>query len=122
MGVVQLHEDFVGEDLPGIAVRLEPPQDVLDGAGDEEVLLLEPEFLALEYVIVRVKHLGEVLGQDLVLHRFDVTAAVEIIQVKLLGRLGRPKPQRVDRPPAIPDNGQVVGHADHGLGVHPMPL
>ena len=41
---------------------LEPPDDVMERGGTEEVLLLEPQLLPLEHVVVGVQHTGDVLG------------------------------------------------------------
>jgi hypothetical protein len=64
--VVELDRELLVEALSG---RLLPAQvdaqHVLQRAGDEEVLLLEPQLLALDLLVVRVEHLGEVLGRDL---------------------------------------------------------
>ena len=122
MGVIQLQEHLVGELLPAIAVGLEPPQDILQGARHEEVLLPETEFPAFEHVVVRIKHFGQVFGQNLVGHRVHILAAVEVVQVELLGRLRGPEPQRIHRASAIAHDRQVVRHAHHGFGIHPSPF
>ncbi len=61
----------------------------------EEVLLLQPQFLALRGFVVRIEHLGHVLGDNLLVHRAVVVAAVEHREVERLRRLGLPQPQRV---------------------------
>ena len=85
VGVVQLHEDLVRKTLPCVAVRLETPQNVLDRARNEEVLLLETQFLACRDCVVWIKDLGQVLGEHLVRDRLNIFAAVEVIQIELLG-------------------------------------
>ena len=85
MRVVQLHENLIGESLPSVAVRFEAPEDVLDRARNEEVLLLETKFLARGDRVVWIKNLGQVLGEHLVRDRFNVLAPVEVIQVEFLG-------------------------------------
>jgi hypothetical protein len=64
---------------------LEPPDHVRDRAGDEEVLLLEAQRLPLVALIVRVEHLGDVLGVDLLLDGAAVVALVEELQVEIAG-------------------------------------
>ena len=49
----------------------------LDGGGHHEVLLLQPELLALEEVVVGVEDAGYVLGHVAVQHRLDVVAVVD---------------------------------------------
>ena len=85
MGVVQLHEDLVRKTLPCVAVRFEPPQNVLDRARNEEVFLLETQFLACKDCVVWIKDLGQVLGEHLIRDRLNIFAAVEVIQIELLG-------------------------------------
>ena len=104
-------KDLVGETLPGVAVGLEAPKDVLNRAGDEEVLLLQAQFLSFKHVVIGVEDFGQILRQDFVGHRVHVRTAIEIIQVELFRRLGRPEPEGVHRVPAVAHHRQVVGHA-----------
>ena len=73
------------EHLPALLVAA---QDVLQRRGDEEVFLLEPQFLALKDVVVGVEDLGDVLRACLGLDGPFVVAAVEVAQVELVGGLG----------------------------------
>ena len=55
------------EGIPGVFLGakfggLEASDDVLQGGGHQEVLLLQAQFLALEEVVVGVEHSGDVLG------------------------------------------------------------
>ena len=46
---------------------------------DQEILLLEPQLLALEDVLVGVEHLGDVLRDVLLLHGLEVAAVVKVV-------------------------------------------
>ena len=62
---------------------------------------LQAEFLAVEYVVVRIEDLGQVFGEDFVRHRVDILAAVEVVEIEILGCVGRPQAQRVHRAAAV---------------------
>lgn len=46
VGIVELNLVFLGEGVPVLMLLLKSPDDVSDGGGAEEVLLLESELLA----------------------------------------------------------------------------
>ena len=120
--VVQLDEDALRQAGEGQAVGPEAAQDVLDRAGDEEVLLAQPQLLALQDVVVGVEHLRQVLRQHLPFDRLDVGAAVEVVEVERVRGLRLPEAQRVDRLGAVAHHGHVVGHALHGMHGDPAPV
>ena len=95
VGVVELEEHALGEALERQAGLAEAAEGVLDGAGDEEILLAESELLALEGVVVGVEDLREVLGEDLALYGLDIRAAVEVLEVELVGGMGAPEAEGV---------------------------
>ena len=84
---------------------------VLQRAGDEEELLLEAEGLALDHLVVRIEHLGDVLRMHLVLDRAVVVAVVEGGEIERLDRLGLPEAEVVAGADAVAEDGGVVGHA-----------
>lgn len=61
---------------------LEPADDVMEGGGAQEVLLLQPQLLALEEVVVRVQHPGDVLGQVAVKNGLDIIAIINYNNLK----------------------------------------
>ena len=65
MRVVQLHGELLVEALQRNLLPAHDAQHVLQRAGDEEVLLLQPQLLALDRLVVRIEHLGDVLRDDL---------------------------------------------------------
>ncbi len=85
VGVVHLDRRKLVERVPIVAaVPFEAPDDVVQRAGDEEVLLLQPELLPHVQRIVGVKNLAEVFSGDLGAHRFGVVAFVELGEVELV--------------------------------------
>ena len=129
MGIVELNGRLVREagkhwqalrrieHLPALLVAA---QDVLQRRGDEEVLLLEPEFLALKDVVIGVEDLGDVLRAGLGLDGPFIVTAVEVAQVELVRGFGRPQAQRVDGAVLVARDGGVVRQRQHVLGVDPV--
>ena len=75
-----------GKREPVVVVGLEAADDVLHRAGDEEVLLAQPQFAAGVDGVAGIENLGQVLGHQLVFDRLDVGAAAEVLEVELGGR------------------------------------
>ena len=69
MRVVELDGELLVEVLHRQVLRAQDAEHVLQRTGDEEVLLLQPQLLALQLVVVRIQHLAEVLRRDLAVHR-----------------------------------------------------
>ena len=120
VGVVELDDDLVRERLPVAVAEPEPADDVPQRTGDQEILLLEPQFPARLGAVAGVQHLGEVLRAHLRLDRLGVAAGVEQAQVERLpAGPGAPQPQDVDRLGAVARDQHVAGLAPHHLGRHP---
>ena len=68
----------------------------MERAADEEVLLLQAQFLAEIEAVVGVEDLGEVFRPDFAADGGDVVAGVEVFEVELLRRLAAPQAQGVD--------------------------
>ena len=93
---------------------------VLERAGDEEELLLEPELLAGQPLVVRVEDLADVLAPDLGLDGAPVLAVLEGPEVELLRGDGAPEAQEVGVRRRVAEHGGVVRHAlDDALGDPP---
>ncbi len=120
VGVVELDGDFLGQFPQFVVVLGEAGEDVLEGGGDEEVLLLEAQFPAHLGGIVGIEHLGEVLGFVLVGHGLDVVALVEIFEVEVPARLGGPQAQVVHGVGVVARYGDVVGHGHDVFRIHPL--
>ena len=95
VGVVDLDDVLPGEVAQGAVLGLVLADDGLHGGGDEEILLLQPQGLALGVVVVGVEDLGDDLGHGLLLHRLQVLAPVEEGEVHRVGAVGLPQPQHV---------------------------
>ncbi len=92
-----------------------PPDDVLESGGAEEVLLLQPELLSAEVVVVGVEDAGDVLGEIPLEDGFDVVAVVEKPEVEVAGGFCRPQAEGVDNVVSVSGNGWVVGHGQNSL-------
>ena len=87
MGVVQLDGDKIGKIVEGLALLAVAAENILQGGGNEEILLLEPEFFAGCGLIARVKDLGNGLAEHFCLDRPDIVSLVEVRQVEFPARL-----------------------------------
>ena len=116
VGVVELHGPFLVELVERPFQQQMDANHVLQRAAHEEELLLEAEGLALDDLVVRVEHLGDVLRMHLVLDRAVVIAVVEGGEIERLDRLGLPEPEVVAGAHAVAEDRSVVGHAlDDGV-------
>jgi hypothetical protein len=118
--VVELEDGLVGQGVER-GVRLQvPAHGVLQGRGNEEVLLLQPELLALHDLIVRVEDARDVLGRVLLADGLDVVAAVEVRDVELARGLRAPEAQRVHAVGRVAGHRDVVRHREDVVGVDPL--
>ena len=65
-GVVLGEGTYISPDLHMLA------DDILRRSGNEEILLLEPELLALDMVVSGIKDLGNDLCESPLLHALDI--------------------------------------------------
>ena len=84
---------------------------VLERAGDEEILLRQPQSLARLGLVVRIEHLGDGFRYDLLVHRAVVIADVERFEIEGFGGLRLPQAQQVRGRHPIAGHGSVVGDA-----------
>ena len=113
VGVVQVGGRQLGQ-LVQVAVGVQvPPDDILDGGADQEVLLREPQQLAVGVVVLGVEHLGDDLAHGLLLHGPHIVAAVEELHVELVVfRL--PHPQQADALAVHAGDAHVIGDGGDG--------
>ena len=110
MRVVDVDDDLLRQLAPVRAVELlEVLEDVLEGGGGEEILLLQAEQLAFVVVVFRVEDVGDSFRQFLFLRRLHIVAVVEVAQVNALRGAGAPQAQAVD-------GGGVIAHQRHVVG------
>ena len=119
MGVVELNGDLLRELVPVVVAPAEPADDILEGAGHEEILLDETQFLPALRAIVRIEHFGDGLTGVLVAHRFLVTAAVESLEIEILSRLGGPEPEKIHGRRPVSWNRNVVRNTHQFPGSRP---
>ena len=119
MGVVELGAELLVEAFQRQLLDLHDPQHVLQRARHEEVLLGQPQFLALDVLVIRVEHLRQVLRHHLLADRALIVAAVELGKVEGFRRFRLPQPQRVRGVVAIAEDRRVVGDSHHRAVRHP---
>ena len=101
MRVVYVHDVVLGKGAhvaPLLAVLLHYG---LRRGGDEEVLLLEAEGLALHVVVRGVEYLGDDLGQGALLHALDILALGELVHVEGVGAVRLPEAEGVHLAAAV---------------------
>ena len=112
--VIYLDDVVLGEaaDIaPGADVLA---HDVLRGGGNEEVLLLETQELALGMVIRGIEHLGDDLGHGALLKALDVRALGEKVHIQRVRAHRVPKAQGVDLLCAVAGNKHIARQGDDG--------
>src|SRR5262245_12771313 len=82
---------------------------VLERAGDEEILLLEPKLLALEACVVRIEDLAERRGAALFLDSSIVVASVERLEVERVDSLRPPQAEHIGGVHPKPQDRRIVG-------------
>ena len=124
VGVVEL-EDHALVQPPQVEVaRQHVVDEVVDGRGDEEVLLLQPQPLARRGRVLGVEDLGDGLGLGLRPDRALEVPRVEFLEIQVLRGLRLPQAQGVDRTEAIAGDHVVVRHGDDrdlGCPIRPCP-
>ena len=119
MRVVQVDGHLVRERLDVRVADLEAPDDILQRAGHEEILLLETKLLALLDAVVRIQDLRNVFRQRFAFVGLDVIAVVEKLEIEFLRGLGRPEPQVVHRVVAVAGDRKVVGNPHYRVIIDP---
>ena len=87
----------------------------LDTCGNEEILLLQTKLLARIVIIIRVKHLYNILCQVLLLHRLLIISLIKGIQMELIDRLRIPDTKGVHHIVAIAYHRHIVRYCQHRL-------
>ena len=108
MGIVELDGDLLGQGVPFITPAPEPRDDVGQRAGDEEVLLDEPEVPAAGRGVVGIEDAGERLGGDFLVDSVEEITATEFTEVEVLVCRGPPEAERIDVPAAVTGDRPIV--------------
>ena len=119
VGIVQLNANLIRHFAEIVAFLHKAADNILNGAGNEEILLFQAQLLAGFNRIGRVQNFGNCFGFDFVTHRFDIAAFIKNINIQLVVGFGREQPQIVDRFAVIADDRKIKRHAVHGFGIHP---
>jgi len=115
MRVVELDRGRAGQGGDGAVDAQMPPDQILQRGGDEEVFLLQPQFLAGRRRIVGIEHARDVGCLHLLGEGVEILTAVEFLELHRCRRARRPEPERIAAvaPPAR--DRRVVGDGDHML-------
>ena len=120
VGIVELNRAEIGEPAPIGVDLFVTAQNVFQRTGDEKVLLFQPQLFSQVQFVVRIENLRDVFGDDLLLNRLKVVAAVELSENEFVGRFRRPQTQGVDGFSAVTDNRRIVRNADDFIGIEPV--
>ena len=108
VGVVDLDGIELREAVEGPVGREMTVDDIPDRGRREEVLLAQPQLLALQMAVVGVKDVGDRLGHAGRAEGAEIIAAVEFLHIDP-GTFGLIEPQHADRLRIIARNIEVVG-------------
>ena len=110
--IVELDGRPLGEQAPLRVAAAESPDEIGQRAGDEKVLLHEPQLLATRRRVIGIEHASERLSGERPRERADELAMAECLEIEVIRRRGRPETQRVDRLAAVADDGAIERNAD----------
>ena len=120
MGIVQLNGDFLRKIGPILVISAESTDDILQGTGNEEILLDQAKLLAAFGLVIGIENLGNGLAEIFLPYSFLITSVVECFEIKLLRGLGLPEAQKIDRVGPVSRNGNIVGNPGEFFGVCPF--
>ena len=115
VGIVQLDADSLRQVIVLVVGCPVFPQDIRQGCGAEEILLLEPQQLPLPGVVVGVQDSGNILCGNTFRRSLQIMLLIEQLEVKGMHRLRLPQPQGTDVPGLAADDGHIIGHCPDGL-------
>ncbi len=115
MGIVELEGHLLIKVMDVIVFAHIFGHCFLDGGRDEEVLLLQAQFLTCIMIVVGIEHFHNIPGQVLLLYRLQVVPLVKRVKLEAIHRLCVPDPQGVHDPVAIPYNGKIKRNGLHRL-------
>ena len=114
VGVVYLNDMVLGKGA-NVAVALHVlAHDALHGRRDEEILLLEPQLLALNVVVGGIEHLGDDLAHGALLKALYILALGEQVHIERRGAACIPKAQGVDRLALVACDEHISRHGGDG--------
>ena len=113
MGVVDLDDILLMEVLEGAVLLDVLAGDGLNGGGHEEILLLQPQGLALVVVVLGVEHLTDGVSHGALLGGMEVLALAEELHVDGFGAAGLPQTQGVHMVGVVAGDLHVAGDGQH---------
>jgi len=113
VGVVELDGEAPGESAQVAVDQLVQMQHVLERAGNEKILLFQPQLLTLDGFIVGVEHFRDVFREDLLVYGPIIVAYIEGLEFEGFNGFRLPKPQQVTGVHPVSQDGSVVGDPFH---------
>ena len=110
--IVELDGRPLGEQAPLRVAAAESPDEIGQRAGDEKVLLHEPQLLATRRRVVGIEDPRQRLRGQRPGQRADELAVAECLEIEEIRGGRRPQAQRVDRLAAVTDDGSIVRDTD----------
>ena len=121
MSVVDVDSVLLGKILKGGVIPEVPCNDILYRGGDKEILLTQPEALALGVIVGGVEHLADDLRHSLLLHGSHVIALVEHCHVDAVD-LRRPQTQHCNASAVLAGHHHIIGDCLDGLAADKLDL
>ena len=122
MGVVDLDDMLLVEVAQRAILGTVLADDRLGGGGDEEILLLQPQGLALVVVVIGIEHFCDDLGHGLLLHRLQVLTPGVEGHIHGDRALGVPQAQGVGVVGLVAGDLHVTWNGQHGRVAHVLRL
>ena len=112
MGIVELDGGPFGKRAPVGVAAAESSDQIRQRAGDEKVLLHEPQLLPLGRRVVGIEDPCERFSRKRLRQRADELAMTERLEIEVEGRGRRPEAEGVNRLAAIAHHGPIEGNAE----------
>ena len=90
MRVVEVDRDAIGQQVEVFGLRQEARQDILNGRGNEEVLLSQAQFAPFGRAVIRIEHAAHRARPDAWGQGIDKRSAVESQQIDAADGLRAP--------------------------------
>ena len=116
VGVIELNGNLIGEGVPGVISQMKTANNVAQRTCAEEVLLLEPQLLALGCLVVRIKHLTDIFSIGFHFDGTHIVAGIKKLEIELVGGPCAPQTQNINRRRAVTGHQRGVRFAKH---MHP---
>src|SRR5258707_4162918 len=119
MGIIELHRKRFVEVGQAISSPQVNTDHVLQGAGNEEILLFQTQLLSLKGFIVRIKTFRDVLGHHLVVNRTIVVTHIDLLKTEGFAGFRFPQTQRISGIHVIAKNSHIAGNTVNHLRRNP---